>query len=158
MYRITMVSIALALFAKPDAALAAQPPSVEFIDSPQAAAAGRPFSQAVRVGELMFLSGEIGVDNATGELVEGGIRAEAKQAMQNIGAVLAGQGLSMDDLVKCTVMLADIAEWGVFNEVYRGFFPSGRYPARSALGANGLAMSARVEVECIAAVPAEQDG
>lgn len=134
----------------------AQAPRVEFVNSPQAAAAGRPFSQAVRVGDLMFLSGEIGIDNATGKVAEGGIRAEAKQALENIRGLLDQQGLDMGDLVKCTVMLADIGEWTAFNEVYREFFPGGRYPARSALGASGLAMGARVEVECIAAMPVER--
>lgn len=117
-----------------------------------------PFSDAVRVGDLLFLSGEIGVKPGTLELVEGGIQAEARQTMENIKASLEKHGYGMDDLVKCTVMLADISEWGVFNEVYRTFFQE-PFPARSAFAATGLALGARVEVECIAAGrPGTPDG
>jgi 2-iminobutanoate/2-iminopropanoate deaminase len=99
----------------------------------------------------LYLSGQIGIDPATGKLAEGGIAEEARQTMQNIKDLLAENGHSMSDLVKCTVMLADIKEWPAFNEVYRRFF-DGQYPARSAFAGSGLAMGARVEVECIAAV------
>ena len=85
------------------------------------------------------------------KLVEGGIARESQQAMQNIKDLLAEHGHSMSDIVKCTVMLADIKEWPAFNEVYRGFFDK-RYPARSAFAGSGLALGARVEVECIAVV------
>jgi 2-iminobutanoate/2-iminopropanoate deaminase len=111
-----------------------------------------PFSEGVRVGELVFLSGELGNVPGTMKLVEGGIRAEAKQTMENIKTVLEAHGLSMNDLVKCTVMLADIGEWQQFNEVYKTYFTDD-YPARSAFGTSGLGLGARVEVECIAAVP-----
>jgi 2-iminobutanoate/2-iminopropanoate deaminase len=82
--------------------------------------------------------------------VPGGIQAQARQALENIRASLEANGYSMRDLVKCTVMLADIGEWAAFNEVYRTFFTP-PYPARSAFGASGLALGARVEVECVAA-------
>jgi reactive intermediate/imine deaminase len=108
-----------------------------------------PFSDAVRVGDLLILSGKLGT--GPDGLVEGGIGPETRQAMQNIKAVVERHGSSMDRVVKCTVMLADMAEWGAMNEVYRTFFPEGRYPARSAFGASGLALDARVEIECIAA-------
>ena len=85
------------------------------------------------------------------DLVPGGIEAESRRTMENIRLTLEAHGASMDDVVKCTVMLADISEWGTFNEIYKTFFKD-RYPARSALGANGLALGARVEVECIAVV------
>jgi reactive intermediate/imine deaminase len=85
------------------------------------------------------------------KLAPGGIEQEAKQTMENIKTSLEAHGYSVSNIVKCTVMLADISEWGTFNEVYKSFF-SNRYPARSALGANGLALGARVEIECIAAV------
>jgi len=124
--------------------------SAEFITSDALRKAGYPFSQAVRAGDLIFLSGQIGVDWGTNKLVDGGIEAESRQAMQNIADVLKANGRSMSDLVKCTAMLADMAEWPKFNAIYRTFFADGRYPARSALGANGLALNARVEVECIA--------
>lgn len=112
--------------------------------------AALPFSESVRVGELLFLSGQVGVAPGSGELVEGGIRAEARQTMKNIRGSLERRGLGMADLVKCTVMLADIGEWPAFNEVYREFFDD-HFPARSAFAASGLALGARVEVECIAA-------
>lgn len=132
-------------------------PKVEFINSDKARAAGYPFSQAVQVDHTLYLSGQIGIDPATGKLAEGGVGAEARQAMQNIKDLLAEHGHSMADIVKCTVMLADIKEWPAFNEVYRGFF-DGRYPARSAFAGSGLALGARVEVECIAVVDGSQGG
>ena len=108
-----------------------------------------PFSRAVRVGELLFLAGQIGTD-ASGRLVPGGIQPETRQTLENIRAELRRQGLGMDRVAKCTVFLADMSEWGRMNEVYATFFP-GPKPARSAAGANGLALGARVEIECIAA-------
>ncbi len=113
----------------------------------------RPFSPAVRVGNLIFLSGQIGTDgaSATGNaLVPGGIEAETKQTLENIRTTLAAVGSSMDKVVKCTVMMADMSEWDRMNTIYRSYFTPGRLPARSALGANGLALGARVEIECIA--------
>ena len=112
---------------------------------------GYPFSESARVGNLLFLAGQIGED-ADGKLVPGGIQAETEQLMLNIEAALARRGLAMEHVVKCTVFLADIAEWGAFNEVYTIHF-SHPYPARSALGASGLAANARVEMECIAGYP-----
>ncbi len=110
-----------------------------------------PFSAAVRAGKLLFLSGSIGIDPATGQLAPGGIQAETRQTLENIKASVERYGTSMDRVVKCTVFLADMAEWGAMNEAYREYFPNP--PARSALGASGLALSARVEIECIAAMP-----
>ena len=116
------------------------------------AEAGRPFSPAVRVGDMLYLSGQIGTDSS-GRLVPGGIEAETRQTMENIRAVLARGGSSFDRVVKCTVMLADIREWGAMNSVYVTYFAERRRPARSALGASGLALGARVEFECLATVP-----
>ena len=110
-----------------------------------------PFPEGAAVGNLVFLSGQLGNKPGLMELVEGGIRAEARQTLENIKTVLEGQGLGLENLVRCTVMMADISEWAVFNEVYREFFGSTPLPARSALGCNGLALGARVEIECIAA-------
>ena len=110
---------------------------------------GLPFSEAVRVGNMLYLSGQLGTDS-TGRLVPGGIRAETRQALMNIESALERQGFTLDQVVKCTVMLADISEWGAMNEVYLTFFRSHR-PARSAFGANGLALGARLELECMAA-------
>lgn len=123
---------------------------VEYLNTPEMEAQGFPFSQAVRVDSLLFLSGDIGWDPATGELVEGGIQAETRQTLENIKTTLETFGSSMDQVVKCTVFLADMAEWGAMNEVYKEYLPN--RPARSALGTSGLALDARTEIECIAVV------
>lgn len=109
-----------------------------------------PFREAVRAGDLLMLSGQIGIDPATGTLVAGGIEGEARQTMQNIGTVLAMHGLGYADIVHCRVFIDDIEQWQAFNDVYVTFFDPGRFPARSALGADGLALGAAVEVECTA--------
>lgn len=108
---------------------------------------GLPFSDAVRVGDMLYLSGQIGVMPGTVELVAGGITEETRQTMENIRAVLENNGSSMDKVVKCTVMLADISEWQQMNGVYVTYFGE-QLPARSAFGADGLALGARVEIEC----------
>jgi 2-iminobutanoate/2-iminopropanoate deaminase len=110
-----------------------------------------PFSDAVRVGNMLYLSGKIGNIPGTRDLAEGGIAGETRQALENIKASLEKHGSSMDEVVKCTVFLADIAEWGAMNEVYLTYFPK-HPPARSALGASGLALNSRVEIECFAAL------
>ena len=96
----------------------------------------------------VYLAGELGTTPEAG-LVPGGIEPETRQTMDNIQATLAANDLSWDNVVKCTVFLADIAEWPAFNEIYKTYF-TGNYPARRALGANGLALCARGEIECIA--------
>ena len=115
------------------------------------AAKGAPFSAAVQVGGILYLSGQIGVD-AGGKLPEG-MTAQTRQAMENIRGVLRSRGLSMDSVFKCTVMLADMRRWADFNAVYVTYFRPDRLPARSALGANGLALGAEVEIECWAHAP-----
>ena len=110
-----------------------------------------PFSESVRINELLFISGQVGTDES-GALVEGGIEPESRQVMNNIKQIIHRRGLTMNDVVKCTVFLADVAQWGDFNQIYITYF-SKPYPARSALGANGLALGAALEVECIAAYP-----
>jgi 2-iminobutanoate/2-iminopropanoate deaminase len=127
-----------------DARIAADPVFV-----PMAGSRPLPFSAAVQVGDILYLSGQLGTDT-TGTLVPGGIEPEARQALENIRAIVEANGSSMDRVVKCLVMLADMREWGAMNEVYVTFFPEHR-PARSAMGASGLALGARVEIECIAA-------
>ena len=111
--------------------------------------ASRPFSDVVRVGNILYLSGKLGTDNS-GKLAPGGITAETKQALENIKAVLAANGSSIDNVVKSTVMLADMKEWADMNSVYTTYFKKDRMPARSAFGVTGLALNARVEIECIA--------
>lgn len=112
----------------------------------------RPFSPAVRVGDVIYLSGQIGTDpgaNANA-VVPGGIEAETRQTLNNIKRTVEAVGSSMDKVVKCTVMMADMKEWDRMNVVYREFFTPGKLPARSAFGTSGLALNARVEIECIA--------
>lgn len=127
-----------------------EPPDVEYLLMPGMENMDLPFSSAVRVDNVLFLSGMLGNLPGTSELAEGGIQGETRQTLDNIKRVVEQFGSSMDRVVKCTVFLADIAEWGAMNEVYKTYFPNP--PARSALGASGLALDARVEIECIAVV------
>lgn len=113
-----------------------------------------PFSESVRVGDVLYLSGQIGALPGVAGPVAGGMTAEARQAMENIGTVLRKNGLSFHDVFKCTVMLTDMTQWTQFNDVYIGYFRGGRLPARSAMGATALALGAKVEVECLASYPA----
>ena len=108
-----------------------------------------PFCSAVRAGDTVHVSGQIG--NVPGEmrLVEGGIEAEARQAMEHMKAALELAGSSLDRVLKCTVYLADMADYRAFNGVYASYFPN-RQPARSGLQVAGLALGARVEIECVA--------
>ncbi len=124
----------------------------EVVAVPGLLPAGVPFTPAVRAGGLIFLSGQVGIRPGSFELVEGGIEAEARQTMENIGQVLFAAGAGFDDIVKCTVFLRDIADWAAFNEVYGDYFPDGP-PARSALAASGLVLGAAAEVDCVAAEP-----
>ena len=126
-------------------------PEAVYLTSETTASMNLPFSDAVRVGHLLFLSGQIGNIPGTTDLAPGGIQGEARQTMENINAVLEANGSSMDRVIKATVMLADIAEWPAFNEVYVTYFP-GDKPARSAFAGSGLAFGARCEVEVIATV------
>jgi len=123
-------------------------PEPEFIhpDGPPA----NPFSPAVRVGNLVFVSGTLGTVGTGLNLVPGGIQPETRQVMENIKRTLAAAGLGMDRLVKCTAFLADLKEWPAMNEIYRSYFTNGKYPARAAVQAT-LLNGARVELECVAA-------
>jgi reactive intermediate/imine deaminase len=123
---------------------------LQFISSPAVKAAKLPFSAATRVGDVLYLSGCLGNVPGKMELVPGGMEAEARQTMENIKNVLAENGLTFDHVFKATVMLADMKLWGDFNKVYVTYFNPDRMPARSAFGANGLALGALVEVECMA--------
>lgn len=125
------------------------PPQVEYLSADKSRPA--PLSDAVRVGHMLYLSGQLGTDGASG-LVSGGIKAETKQTMENIRRVLERNGSSLDQVVKCTVMLADINERSAMNEVYVTYFAKDRLPARSAFGVSGLVLGARVEIECWATI------
>ena len=122
-----------------------------YYTAPDTAMRALPFSEAVQVGSLLFVSGQIGALPGTRTVAPGGITPESKQAIENIRTILGRHGASLKDVVKCSIFLADISEWAAFNEVYRQYFTA-PYPARSAFGANGLALGARVEVECVAVV------
>ncbi len=108
-----------------------------------------PFSDAVQVGNLFFLAGQIGMDQTTRKLVDGGIKAETRQTLENIKAVLEHHEMTMNNVVKCTVILSDIEDFSAFNEVYKTYFP--QKPARTTFAGKGLAVGAKIEIECIAA-------
>ena len=144
---VALLCVALSVSAAPAGEKKA--PRPEFFPSPAAAMRVLPFSEAVRVGEMLYLAGQIGTKPGTRDLAPGGIAGETRQSLENIKAVLERRGSSLDRVVKCTVFLADIGEWQAMNEVYITFFPKDP-PARSALGASGLAYGARVEIECLA--------
>ena len=110
-----------------------------------------PFSDAVRVGNLIYVSGQLGTDENL-KLAPGGVLAETNRALENISAILKRSGSSLEYVVKCTVMLADMSEWDAMNTVYITFFPKNRMPARNAFAATGLALGARIEIDCVAAL------
>lgn len=134
-----------ALLATLGALAACRPAVVHLGADPQ-----RPFSDAVRVGDLLYVSGKLGTDPATGRLVPGGIAAETRQALANVRASLERHGSGMDRVVKCTCFLADIGEWQAMTDAYVGAFPADRRPARTALAVGGLPLGGRVEIECVA--------
>jgi 2-iminobutanoate/2-iminopropanoate deaminase len=123
----------------------------EIIATGQAPGAVGPYSQAVRVDNFVFTAGQIPLDPATGQMVEGGIEAQARQALTNVSAVLEAAGTSLANVVKTTVFLADMGEFKAMNSVYAEFFPNAP-PARSAVQAAALPLGARIEVEAIAIV------
>ena len=108
-----------------------------------------PYSQAIATNDLVFCSGQVGLDPATGELVEGGIEAQTERVLKNLEAVLDAAGCSMGDVVKTTCFLADIADFATFNAIYARFFPDPP-PARSTFQVAALPKAARVEVEAVA--------
>lgn len=126
--------------------------TIDYYNAPETKMARLPFSTAVRVGDVLYLSGQLGNVPGKMELVPGGIEAETRQMMDSIGGVLKLNGLTYDDVFKCTVMLADMKQWGDFNKIYVTYFKPDQMPARSAFGANGLALGAAVEMECWAYV------
>lgn len=135
--------LALALAAGPALAGTAQPMFHPRGDD-------RPFSESVQAGPVLYLSGQIGEAADGSGVVPGGLEPETRRIMERMGAALKARGLGYGDVFKCTVMLADMREWPRFNAIYAEYFKPGRYPARSAMGVNGLALGARVELECMA--------
>jgi 2-iminobutanoate/2-iminopropanoate deaminase len=149
--RVLVVAAAIGIVLCPVVARATEA-KMEFYSAPEARAAKLPFSQAVRVGDVLYLSGALGNLPGKMELVPGGIEGETRQTMANIASVLHAHNLTFDDVFKCTAMLADMKEWAAFNKVYLTYFKPDRLPARSAFGAAALALGARVELECWAYV------
>jgi 2-iminobutanoate/2-iminopropanoate deaminase len=119
------------------------------ISTSDAPAAIGPYSQAVASGDLVFLSGQIGLDPATGQLVAGGTEAETERVLANLAAVLAATGLSFDHIVRTTIYLVDLADFARVNEIYGRCF-SAPYPARATVGVAALPRGARVEIDAIA--------
>ena len=119
------------------------------ISTPNAPAAIGPYSQAIQVGNLIYTSGQIPIDPATGQLVEGGVKEQARQSLSNIQAILQEAGLTMASVVKTTVFMADMADFAEMNSVYAEFFTE-PYPARSAVAVKTLPKNALVEIEVVA--------
>lgn len=119
------------------------------IHTEQVPAAIGPYSQAIHAGRLVFVSGQLPVDPATGTFAEGGIKELTRQSLTNMKHILEAEGLTMAQVVKTTVFLADMADFAEMNEVYAQFF-SQPFPARSAIAVKTLPKNARVEIECIA--------
>lgn len=139
-------AIATGFFLMSSSAEAQPHPNVEHFGRPSLNGQALPFSDAVRAGDTLYLSGQLGI-GADGKLPEG-IEAQTRQALENIGTILKRAGLGYSDVFHCTAMLSDMANWPAMNKVYVTYFPEGKRPARSAFGANGLALGALIELEC----------
>ena len=148
MDRLHATAAALVLVAASASAKPAERPPIERFGKPTVNGQRLPFSEAVRAGDTLYLSGQVGL--GPDRKLPPGIDAQARQAMDNIGGVLKARGLGWGNVVKCTVMLDNISDWPAFNTVYVSYFPDGKFPARSAFGADGLALGALVEIECTA--------
>ena len=141
-----LISLAAGAMIMTTPAAAQDRPAVEHFGKPTLNGKPLPFSEAVRVGDVLYLSGQIGI-GPDGKVPDG-IEAQTRQAMDNIGDVLKRAGLGYEDVFHCTAFLADMKDWPAFNTVYVPYFPAGKMPARSAFGANGLALGALLEIEC----------
>jgi reactive intermediate/imine deaminase len=140
----------LACAASPSPPAAAQP---QFYPSPDPVLKTMPFSEAVRAGDFLIVSGQIGSLPGKMALASGGITGQSRQAIENVGSILRRHGATLRDVVECTVFLADMKDWPAFNTVYKEYFKP-PFPARSATGASGIALGARIELQCIAYAPA----
>lgn len=121
----------------------------KIISTRKAPAAVGPYSQAVKAGGTLYVSGQVPLDPATGKVVEGDIREQTERSLNNIGAILEEAGYGFADVVKCTCLLSDMANFKAMNEVYASFFPSDP-PARAAFAVRELPLGVLVEIECIA--------
>jgi len=143
-----IVAVALLFSAATAAAQPPEPPNVKYYPAPALNGRPAPFSSAVRVENVLYLSGQIGItpDGKLPDTFEG----QAKQTMENVGAALKARGAGWGDAFKCTVFIVDMKNWPAFNAVYVPYFTPGKLPARSAVGASGLALGAQLELECLA--------
>jgi 2-iminobutanoate/2-iminopropanoate deaminase len=123
----------------------------ELITSPTSAPAIGPYSPALKVGNLLFLSGQIPLDPATGQVVEGDIRAQTTRVMQNLGEILEAGGAGYSDVVRTTIFLADLSDFAVVNEIYATYFTA-PYPARATVQVARLPRDVRVEIDAIAVI------
>jgi len=122
------------------------------VSTPSAPAAIGPYSQAIKAGHLLFVSGQVPIDPASGQIVAGDIAQQTRRVFENIGAILSAAGLSFDAVVRTTVYLADMNEFAAMNEVYATYF-SAPAPARATVQVSRLPRDARVEIDAIAAIP-----
>jgi reactive intermediate/imine deaminase len=141
-----LIALAAGVLSTTSANAAPPRPTVEHLGRPSLNGQALPFSDAVRVGDTLYLSGQLGI-GADGKLPDG-IAAQTKAALDNVGAILKRAGLGYADVFHCTAMLKDMADWPAMNAVYVTYFPEGKRPARSAFGASGLALNALIELEC----------
>jgi len=125
---------------------------IKKVNTEKAPKAVGPYVQANKVGDLIFCSGQLGINPATGEFVEGDVQAQTRQALTNARAIMNEAGLDLNNVIKTTVFLSDMANFAAMNEIYAEFF-SEPYPARSAVAVKTLPKNALVEVECIAVRP-----
>jgi len=124
------------------------------IQTDQAPAAIGPYSQAIKAGNLVYTAGQVGLDPQVGKLIEGGIAEQTRRALDNLSAILQAAGASLQNVVKTTVFLTDMAHFGAMNEVYKEYFGGGEPPARSTVQVAGLPLGAIVEIECVAMLAA----
>jgi 2-iminobutanoate/2-iminopropanoate deaminase len=124
----------------------------ERIHTTHAPAAIGAYSQGIRIGDLVYSAGQLGLDPGTGVLIEGGIAEQTRRVLENLGAVLDAGGSSLDDVIKTTVFITDMANFGAMNEVYKQYFSGDTPPARSTVQVAGLPLGAMVEIECVAAL------
>ena len=126
-----------------------EPDKREVITTPDAPSAIGPYSQAIKVGNVVYCSGQLAINPKTGDMVIGDVKEEARQALKNLGAILQAAGMTFDDVVKATVFLSDIDDYKLVNEVYAEFFATAK-PAREAVQVAALPLNAKVEISCIA--------
>lgn len=125
----------------------------QIITEPAASSPIGPYSQAIRVGNLLFVSGQIGLDPTTGELQGPDFKDEATQMMTNLSAILAKAGSSFDHVIKSTIYIRDMGQFGQLNSLYGSYFTAGNYPARETVEVSGLPKNARCEISVVALVP-----